>query len=133
MRLPLSLLPDPFESVVWRGLTTPITRQEVQQALDSGCLLSTPLLNSGAVINFPTRQEHIERIAHFVVHGWGDSIDIEPSPGDWPIQDGNHRLAAAFFRGDPEVSVVVFGIMEHIREMFGDEIGDAVAKEWDEV
>ncbi|KSQ21817.1 hypothetical protein APB26_32740 [Pseudomonas aeruginosa] len=37
----------------------------------------------------------------------------------WMITDGNHRLAAAIYRGDTTISALVDGQMDHAFELFG--------------
>lgn len=49
------------------------------------------------------RKDHASRIAYFVRNGWTDPIQIDVGipdtqfSSDWIIEDGNHRLAAAFY------------------------------------
>lgn len=38
---------------------------------------------------------------------------------DWIIRDGNHRLAAAFYRGDSTIRANVSGSQEYASELFG--------------
>ncbi|AXH60405.1 hypothetical protein PLA107_032955 (plasmid) [Pseudomonas amygdali pv. lachrymans str. M301315] len=37
----------------------------------------------------------------------------------WPILDGNHRVAAAIFRGDLTINAEISGCLDHICELFG--------------
>lgn len=68
---------------------------------------------------------HAGRIAYFVVHGWADTIGIDvgvPSLGchiAWPVQDGNHRLAAAIYRGDETILADIDGSVNYAAELFG--------------
>lgn len=52
--------------------------------------------------------DHEGRIAHFVVGGVDLPIEVDISCSgvhalDWPVSDGNHRLAGAYIRGDFEI------------------------------
>lgn len=73
---------------------------------------------------------HAERIAYLVVHGWDDPIEIDvgvPSMGchvGWPVLDGNHRLYAAMYRGDPEIRATVSGSLDYMQELFGVTVGE---------
>jgi len=111
---------DPFEGVCWADiLDGPITREEVQEAIDQGRLRGDPAdgYSEGEYLSF-TRQDHIERVAYFVVHRDPKPIDLDvgiPDMGcyvDWPVQDGNHRFAAAIFRGDETIEAWVMGAEE---------------------
>lgn len=118
---------------MWVGMGSPLTRAEVQKALDGGRLTSDPVGAGWDIAeDVDLRRRHAERVAYLVVHGWDDPIDIDPFPGDWPIQDGNHRLAAAFFREDTDIDASFWGDLEMIRETFGDEITKRVEQQWDE-
>jgi hypothetical protein len=70
-------------------------------------------------------EEHAARIAFLMQNGWSDSIEIDvgvPSLGcwvDWPVLDGNHRLAAASLRGDAEILATVSGSLDYAMELFG--------------
>jgi len=74
---------------MWLGLDSPLSVSEIRRARPNrpgtGCL---------------TRAENAGRIRWFVDNGWSDPIEIDVGiPGerdvDWPVRDGNHRLAAA--------------------------------------
>lgn len=61
------------------------------------------------------RNWHTRRIAYLVRHGWSEPIDIEISRervGRNLITDGNHRLAAAIFRGDDTIEAAIHGFYE---------------------
>ena len=47
------------------------------------------------------------------------------------VQDGNHRLAAAIYRGDREIAATFSGDLEDIREAFGDALATQVEAAWD--
>lgn len=65
---------------------------------------------------------HCCRIAYLIEVGWDDPIELLFDHDDWPCVDGNHRLKAAFFRGDPSIKAVCQG-MESVcnRFVFNDE------------
>jgi ParB-like chromosome segregation protein Spo0J len=58
---------------------------------------------------------HIERVAWLAQHGWTDPIYLDvgcpalATPTWWPVQDGNHRLAAAILTGQTAILVAVSG------------------------
>jgi hypothetical protein len=68
-----------------------------------------------------TREEHINRIAWFVIHGWDTPIEIKidgVSSRDnffcgWPVVDGLHRVAAALVRLDDSIEAVVTGSLKN--------------------
>jgi len=128
MKVPLDLLPNPFEVPVWWGMESPITREEVQQALDTGDFHTTPI--EPKFMNPDPREVHVRRVAYLVQKGWTDAIFVEPWMGNWPIQDGNHRLAAAHFRRDPDIEVNFGGFLDDIRMAYGDDIAEQAEKEW---
>ena len=121
------LLPwNPFDHVVWHlDVTEPITIEEVEEAVSEECIRPEPIEHR-KFFEDPSpcaRKDHIARIAWFVMHGWDDPIDIDTgSPefgfcADWPIEDGNHRLAAAFFRRENTIKAFVWGT--DAEELFG--------------
>ena len=103
---------SPFFNDVWE-CDSPIRKEEVQGALDEGLLLAT----YKTARRF--REEHIQRIAFLVAHGWDDAIEIDvgvPERGyhnPWWILDGNHRLGAAIFRGDDQILAEISGSLEY--------------------
>lgn len=72
-----------------------------------------------------TAEMHAGRIAFLVENGWQDPIEIDvgvPSMRcyvDWPVLDGNHRLAAASLRRDPNIFACVGGDLDYAFELFG--------------
>lgn len=68
-----------------------------------------------------TPEDHAARIAYLVVHPSEEPIEVDfgiPALNcyvDWPITDGNHRLAAAIIRGDKSILADVAGDWEEIR------------------
>lgn len=98
----LQQLCNPFQDSCWIGLTKPITKIEIQKAISEGKIQNPDDCNQDTKKTYK-RSEHISRIAYFVENGWRKAISIDvgiPSMGchvDWPVDDGNHRLAAAIF------------------------------------
>jgi hypothetical protein len=92
---------NPFDQTVWEGLDVPIMRSEVEVMLDY------PLHPDQGPCK--TRPDHARRIAWFVVNGWTDPIEVDVGVPHlncwvrWMITDGNHRTAAAIYRGDPTI------------------------------
>ena len=86
------------------------TNQEIARLLSSAPLEPEPVCTDDAAVR------HIGRIRYLVQHGWDDAIEIDvgvpalgyPGP-EWPVTDGNHRLAAAQVRGDKTIRVDVAG------------------------
>lgn len=93
----------------------------VAARLDANALYSQPLNGNPDV----APELHAGRIAYFVEHGWKDAIGIDvgvPSLGchvRWPVQDGNHRLAAAIYRGDKTILADVDGSVDYAAELLG--------------
>lgn len=115
---PLAALGNPFDGVCWPDLERPITTVDVGEALVSRALRHP---DEG---DCTTRAEHAGRIAWFIVNGWRDPIEVDvgiPSMGyvpEWPIQDGNHRLAAAILLKCRTIDIRFSGSLD-----FAEEIG----------
>ena len=104
----------------------PITKKEVATAIRKKKFVKEPILLDilhDAVE--PTRSRHIERIAYLVENYDGVPIllDVgEPSLGctvPWLIEDGNHRLAAAFYRKEKTILALVLGNIDYAKEILG--------------
>lgn len=116
---------DPFKECPWVCL--PLTQADVKEAVfDLKALQSAPY-----ACNKPMADVHVSpwphayRIAWLVLNGWNDPIEIDvgvPSVGYGgpcvPITDGNHRLAAAIYRKDKNISAVVSGCLKKARNLF---------------
>ena len=116
---------SPFEHDVWH--------EEIEQAITKGDLqgwiyFGDPLFSklAGRKPKIPIdRVYHIRRVAYLVVHGWQDPIELDvgvPSLGcnvSWIVQDGNHRLAAAFYRKDPTIRCGISGSVEYAAHLLG--------------
>jgi hypothetical protein len=102
---------NPFKKSCWYGLEKPITREEVKACIESGYAPAT------------IRGGHIRKIADFVQNGWENPIQIDVGvPAlhcnpKWPVTDGNHRLAAAIYRKNPEISAEISGDIEHAKSL----------------
>lgn len=98
---------DPFRSVCWNDLDKPISRLEVASAI----------LGRMSKVD-KARHDHAVKIAHFVknynesiVNNYDESdyicVDVgAPALGfypSWLITDGNHRFAAALYRGSVSI------------------------------
>jgi len=112
---------DPYRSSPW---PVTVSKALVRAQLARRAFQSQPVPLSPAV----TAEEHAARIAYFVVHGWPDPIGIDvgvPELGctvAWPIQDGNHRFAAAIYRGDESILAEVDGSVGYAEELLGVQI-----------
>ena len=117
---PLENPPWVLEAIMDGQVQTPLTREEISTAVAAGRLLGEQFR-----LNRWDRAAHVARIAYLVVNGWKDAIEIDvgcPALGDdvdWPFIDGNHRLAAALFRGDVEILASVGGDVDYATELFG--------------
>lgn len=118
---------NPFEVPVWWELKTPITIEEIKEAIENESYKNA---NKPFSKMFPNRENHINRIAYLVKHPATDPIEIG-SEGNWLINDGNHRLAAAIYRGDKTIEVSFYGCLEKIECLFGSEIAKQVERIWD--
>ncbi len=71
------------------------------------------------------RKDHIQRIAYLVVNPSDKPIEIDVGvPGlgcnvMWPIDDGNHRLGSAIYRGLEFVPTSISGDVDYAVELFG--------------
>lgn len=83
-------------------------------------------LHSGIVDSSWAIEQHEKRIAFFVRSGWSDPIFIDvgiPELGlniEWPVMDGNHRLAAAILRNDITILAEISGSIDLINQLFFD-------------
>lgn len=102
---------NPFKASPW-GVR--VTRAAVLRALTAAQLEARP--------NTPN---HVQRTAYLVQHPSPDPIEIDvgaPVLGyyvTWMILDGNHRLAAAIYRGDDTIQAAVSGQLNYAHELFG--------------
>lgn len=99
----------PFERNIWVKCETPITREEIQLAIENNELQS-PSESVDMYMEWwdvSSRETHIKRIAWLVKnfdHKYYISIDFGiPGLCDFTIEDGNHRLLAAYFLNLPYI------------------------------
>lgn len=110
---------------VWEGMESPITYTEVAQAVSSLDLRSEAWFSRDASDWPCSRQQHVQRVAYFVVYPCLEPIKIDVSYSlfgtlpQWIVKDGNHRLAAAFYRGDEFIEADLMGDTALIKELFG--------------
>lgn len=111
---------NPFDGCCWSGLDTPITKEEVMEAVEKEQFSEPEEYENN--IEFD-RADHVKRIAWFVVHGWTDPIGIDvgvPSLGaipKWAVIDGNHRYAAAIIRGQNTILASLSGDVSELEQL----------------
>lgn len=109
---------DPLNGDPW-GVGD-ITPALVAQALSEGRLRDNNPYWSDTC---GTSNDHVERIAWLVYHGWNllEPLEIEVSECDIAyLNDGNHRLYALAFAGvDCQVSVSLSGFLDFAEDLFG--------------
>ena len=115
---------DPFECSPWLCMGE-ITRELVTQCLTQDDLRDAPFgMDLETQVDL-TPADHARRIAWLVRNGWSDAILVDlgvpgwTDPAHWPIEDGNHRFAAAIFRGDLHIAAEVSGAVDQIRKLLG--------------
>ena len=119
---------NPFVNFVWYEIGKPLTKVGVSTAIAEGRLLTEACSKGLQEGRTWTRQMHIERVAWLVVNGWDDAIEVDvgiPNLGyviEWWILDGNHRFAAAVYRGDTSILVSPSGQTDIFAEF---ELSDA--------
>lgn len=119
----LSELCNPFANPPWEDIAG-LTVEGVLQAIKDG-LGKTQAYSADTHANQWTVDDHIARIAHLATVGWEDPINVDVGVPfmncwvDWPLLDGNHRMAAAMVRGDAHILASVAGCCQHMREVLG--------------
>ncbi len=118
----LAVLANPLASPPWPTVREPFGASRLRALADSGQVLDVPYPADEALSW--SADDHARRIAWFVRHGWSAPIDIDMGvPGfwvpGWCVMDGNHRLAAAFVLGHPDIEAEVSGSVEFARELLG--------------
>lgn len=130
--LPLNLIPvdrllelcNPFVNPPWEEVAS-LSVEGIRAAARDG-FIEPRSYSDGDRSRTWTVEDHIARIAYLVIHGWDDPIDVDvgvPSLGcwlDWPVTDGNHRLAAAAVRGDTYIVANMSGSCDYMKELFGE-------------
>lgn len=111
---------DPFLSSVWEEGR--LTVGEIKQAIEDGRLCDE-VYSRDMVAKDWSWDMHVERVAYLVMNPSDKAIEVDlgcPSLGchvDWPVTDGNHRLAAAIYRGDEKILVEPAGEVRLINKM----------------
>jgi len=103
------------------GITRAVNRLRAQKHFRGGKPMEGPCwAQKGS--KRARRRWHIERVAWLVVNGWEDPIEIDVGVAflgccpDWVVCDGNHRLAAAIYRGDKTILASCGGWQDAIDE-----------------
>lgn len=121
-------LANPFNGC-WMELESPITKEEVEECIKNGKqeLVETPIWTE-VVFNktkWPkelVRENHIKKIAYFATQEIESPIHIDvgiPSMGayvDYIVDDGNHRLAGAIYKGDTTIKAKISGDINYAKE-----------------
>ncbi len=119
----LVALCDPFEAPPWEGVAR-LTVEGVREAIRDSFFQPQEY----SVATRPKAwsvEQHIARIAYLAAHGWEEPIEVDvgvPSLRcyvNWPVTDGNHRLAAAVVREDKFILSSVGGCCATMRQLFG--------------
>jgi hypothetical protein len=112
---------NPFETSCWET-KTPVSYNDVKRAVSGNFTLSSQYSPSIKPTKW-SKRKHIERIAHLVINPDHTPIEIDvgiPSLGycsEWFIEDGNHRFAAAIFRGDLTILATCSGQVDLIESL----------------
>lgn len=110
---------NPFEFRIWPMMETPITHEEIRDALKRKVFLSPDAPKKMSQIwDISPREDHISRIAWFV-ENWSDDYPIEidfgiPLLARFIFEDGNHRLAAAIYMGRTYIYAICSGAISEI-------------------
>lgn len=105
---------NPFLCSPW-GVA--ISQNQVEQAIKN------KKIQESFEYDFYSSEEHIERIAYFVINDWKDPIDLDvgvPSLScfvDWFIIDGNHRFASAIYRKRKTVPCLISGSIDYAEQL----------------
>lgn len=107
-------LNNPFEADVWgRGR---VTRQRVRQCIERGEFAAdfVPMGMREMLADSEADDWDCRRIAYFVANptDWPISIEVISLDGDYRLDDGWHRLAAAIFRNDETICVNLGGYVD---------------------
>lgn len=115
-----------WKAVIWPGFETPIRRHEVHRAVTRGDLMAPEdVPDFGSYHGEVPRAQHIRRIAYLAVHPTDDPVSLDvgcPCLGhrsSWWIEDGNHRVLAAAYRGAKTIAARVSGQESLIKWLCG--------------
>ena len=113
---------DPFICDVW-SCGSVLTKEDVANSIHSRRYKVAPYPGQGQGLEPWSLQDHADRVAYLVVFGWCEPIQVDvgvPYLGvmpQWPVSDGNHRLAAAIFAGLQTIDAEVSGDCELISQI----------------
>ena len=132
MRISLARLQahcDPFVSGVWDD--KPLSRLAITRCLNAKQyeteFYDPPIVWRG-LGPYKTRGWHNRRVAYLVANPDITPIEIDVGVPEvsgmlgrvpWFVQDGNHRLAAAIYRGDSYIEATVAGSVRYAESLFG--------------
>lgn len=110
------------DDLIWYVIddNSPITKEEIKEKLEKNDFEEQPYdVEKNRCKSMNTREYHIKRIAYLVQNYCNISpIDIEiVNDWDFSIEDGNHRLAAAIYRGDKYIEANIFGFIDNLNEV----------------
>lgn len=113
-----------FQNNPWIG--TNVTQDMVLQALANNDLQSS---HYDPVSSDWTSSQHAARIAYLVQHPSMEPIHLNFEPDyrsftDWPIEDGNHRLAAAIVLGWETINTCIRGDLEVASQALSQDLSD---------
>lgn len=119
----LRLFADPFEHNPW-DYASKLTIELVTKCL----YYKTYKQEAYPLLQFEdgeawTLEDHAKRIAYLVVFGWNDAIEVDVGIPDlgyspqWPVMDGNHRLAAAIYMDLDVIEAEVSGDCEILSKL----------------
>jgi len=107
---------------------TPVERAEIERAIEEGRSDPRPYDTMPIGPDDPCfRRYHVERIAWLVIHPDPSPVCIDvgapslgwhPTHGDFDFIDGNHRVCAAAYRGDPTIRVSYGGECDTMPALF---------------
>lgn len=111
---------DPFNA--WNELEKPISIDEVLSAIENGKaeLSDTPLVlyPSKETNTLFAREQHINKIAYFVINKAKKPIEIEIDYFDEvSIFDGNHRLCAEIIKKETHVLSNIGGFVDSFNDL----------------
>ncbi len=108
----LAQIYDPFNDPPWIGVAT-ITKNDIKIAIKYGNLEQRPRTEFTPL----TKDFHVARIAYLVAHPDPTPITIiKRRDGDFELDDGFHRLAAAIYRGDETIKAAFEGTKKQLAD-----------------
>lgn len=108
-------------ATIWHHVDKPISTYEIKEAIQNKDFEPIPAkyaFTQERLHGHSAREYHIRRIAYISVNWVEDPISITLKPPDWPIEDGNHRLAAAIIRKEDFIQAWVFDFYRDQKKWF---------------